>query len=278
MSKRESTFIYSAFTIAMLALIWSDAKAAEQPEMTLGASTAAPAGFLRFCADQPEACAPGVRAEFVQAKAKSVLAQQGELAGGMTASINWTQTFAQARAARLVAPRPSPSPQGFDWASVFAEARERRRAAAEAAALAEQAPVAVDWSSKTQKLLKTVNSNVNRSIARASDDVLFGRSDVWSLSLASGQNAGDCEDYVLEKRRALLDAGLPPQALSIAVVKTQAGQGHAVLLVNTTKGEVALDNLTPWIVPWNKTGYRWDRRQVAGSPFRWVSVEAAAKG
>lgn len=273
MSKRETTFIYSAFTIAMLALMFSDAHAQEAPTMQLGAPAAAPAAYLRLCADQPQVCS-AKDPHAVRVQALATLARQSENEGGATAAINWNQAFATARAQRAA---KAPAGQKVNWSEAFSKARERRQAAAQAEVTAEEAPIALASDAKTQKLLKKVNAQVNRTLERASDDSLYGRSDVWSLPLSSGgRTAGDCEDYVLEKRKALLDAGVPPQALSIAVVKTTAGQGHAVLLVRTDKGEFAMDNLTPWIVRWDETGYTWDRRQVAGSAFHWASVATKA--
>ena len=53
---------------------------------------------------------------------------------------------------------------------------------------------------------------------------------------------GDCEDYVLLKRRMLMQAGWPREALLITVVRDKNGDGHAVLTVKTDKGEYILDN------------------------------------
>jgi predicted transglutaminase-like cysteine proteinase len=78
---------------------------------------------------------------------------------------------------------------------------------------------------------------------------------------------------VLEKHAALVQAGVAPSALSIAVVKTGWGEIHAVLLIATDKGEFVLDNLSPWVVSWDKTTYRWISRQKAGAAFDWVSVD-----
>ncbi len=53
---------------------------------------------------------------------------------------------------------------------------------------------------------------------------------------------GDCEDYVLLKRRMLMQAGWPREALLITVVRDKKGEGHAVLTVKTDKGDFILDN------------------------------------
>lgn len=117
--------------------------------------------------------------------------------------------------------------------------------------------------------LNEINRGVNRAIRPTSDQAVFGEADHWSIP--TGRRAsGDCEDYVLAKRQALIDAGAPAEALSIAVVETSRREIHAVLLVATSEGEVVLDNLSPWIVSWSKTSYRWLQRQAPGSALTWV--------
>ena len=82
---------------------------------------------------------------------------------------------------------------------------------------------------------------------------------------------GDCEDYALEKRRRLIEAGVSAEALSMAVVVTRRGERHAVLVVAFESGDVVLDNLTPWPTPWADLGYTWIERQV-GSSNAWTTV------
>lgn len=96
--------------------------------------------------------------------------------------------------------------------------------------------------------LKRVNSQVNRRIQPRNDR----GADVWSASATSG----DCEDYVLAKRRALIKAGISPSSLRIAYVKTREGVGHAILVVKTNGKDLVLDNLTATVKPLSQTGYR----------------------
>jgi predicted transglutaminase-like cysteine proteinase len=100
----------------------------------------------------------------------------------------------------------------------------------------------------TLALLKRVNAKVNALITPRND----GHADVWSASATSG----DCEDYVLAKRRALIKAGLPASSLRIAYVKTRGGVGHAILVVKTSKGDYVLDNLNRSVRPLSQSGYR----------------------
>ena len=73
----------------------------------------------------------------------------------------------------------------------------------------------------------------------------------------------------------LINAGLSPSALSIAVVVTLRDEVHAVLLLSTDQGEYVLDSLSNSILPWEKAGYRWRQRQVAGSVTSWAMVATA---
>lgn len=106
----------------------------------------------------------------------------------------------------------------------------------------------VEATSDLMATLKRVNSSVNRSIKPRNDS----GADVWSASAS----AGDCEDYVLAKRSALIRAGVPASSLRIAYVKTKRGVGHAVLVVKTNGKDLVLDNLTATIRPLSQTGYR----------------------
>jgi predicted transglutaminase-like cysteine proteinase len=55
-------------------------------------------------------------------------------------------------------------------------------------------------------VLRSVNLKVNRSITEISDRKQHGKREVWSFPA----KAGDCEDYVLAKRAALMRRGFKP--------------------------------------------------------------------
>ena len=121
--------------------------------------------------------------------------------------------------------------------------------------------------------LDRVNLRINRAIRYVSDRTLYGDEDYWRLPLdAGGRAEGDCKDYVLEKRRALIAHGVPAADLSIAIVETSWGETHAVLLVTTDRGELVLDSLSPWIKPWQDVRYRWIERQAPGRQLTWVKL------
>jgi predicted transglutaminase-like cysteine proteinase len=96
--------------------------------------------------------------------------------------------------------------------------------------------------------LERINSQVNRSITPRKDR----GADVWSVDVS----VGDCEDFALTKRRALINAGLPASSLRLAYVKTRRGEGHAILVVKTTRGDFVLDNLNASVRPLSQSGYR----------------------
>lgn len=99
----------------------------------------------------------------------------------------------------------------------------------------------------TQAMLSSVNRSVNASIQPQ-----VRRAQTWQL----GASAGDCKDYAMNKRAALIARGVPAGALRLAVGFTSRGEGHAVLVVRTNQGDLVLDNLTSEIMPANRTGLR----------------------
>jgi predicted transglutaminase-like cysteine proteinase len=117
-------------------------------------------------------------------------------------------------------------------------------------------------------VMQKVNNAANLAIEPITDQDLWGISERWSYP----NKRGDCEDYVLSKRRALMDLGVPASGLLITVVRQQNGDGHAVLTVRTSRGDYILDNLEPKILLWNKTSYRFLKRQSEFDSGQWVSV------
>jgi predicted transglutaminase-like cysteine proteinase len=116
-----------------------------------------------------------------------------------------------------------------------------------------------------------VNNLVNNNIKPMPDLKHWGVADSWDYP---DDDYGDCEDYVLLKRRLLMRAGWPRQALLITVVRDGKGEGHAVLTVKTDKGEFVLDNQEPQVLLWDKTGYQFEIRQSQSDPNVWVGLSA----
>ncbi len=131
------------------------------------------------------------------------------------------------------------------------------------------APRDVVLTAKAWKDLVRINKWVNDTIRPVTDLEHWGVVEKWSYP---DDGYGDCEDYVLLKRRTLIQAGWPREALLITVVRDKKGEGHAVLTVKTDKGEFVLDNQNPEIMSWLETGYRFVKRQSQSNPNIWVSL------
>ena len=117
--------------------------------------------------------------------------------------------------------------------------------------------------------LVRINQTVNADIKPMTDLEHYGVVEKWAYP---EDGYGDCEDYVLLKRRMLMEAGWPREALLITVVRETSGDGHAVLTVKTDRGDLVLDNQNEAIVLWSESGYRFVKRQSQSDPNVWVSL------
>lgn len=118
-----------------------------------------------------------------------------------------------------------------------------------------------------QQLLK-INTEFNTSIVPVTDEALYQVTEFWTYP----HGYGDCEDYVLAKRRALIKNGWAPSTLLISVVRQLNGEGHAVLMVRTDRGDLVLDNQAGLIKVWNDTPYRYIKRQSQTNSGEWVDI------
>jgi predicted transglutaminase-like cysteine proteinase len=118
-------------------------------------------------------------------------------------------------------------------------------------------------------LMYQVNNFVNDKIAPVSDEDLYGEVEHWAYPT----DAGDCEDYVLLKKRYLENVGFSAEALLITVVLDEKNEGHAVLTVTTKDGDYVLDNRRNDVKRWNNTGYKFLKRQSHGNPLQWVALQ-----
>ena len=122
-------------------------------------------------------------------------------------------------------------------------------------------------------MLNAVNSYINDAITPKTDRELYGVEEHWTLP----RSAGDCEDYVLLKRRELIKRGWPESALLITVVLDEHGDGHAVLTVRTAQGDFVLDNKHSRVLLWRDTPYTFIKRQSYRSPRLWVALTPLLK-
>ena len=118
------------------------------------------------------------------------------------------------------------------------------------------------------KQLLTVNSDFNASIMPATDADLYKIEEFWTYP----NGYGDCEDYALAKRRQLMNLGWSPSTLMLTVVRQQNGEGHAVLMVRTDRGDLVLDNQEGLIKLWKDTPYRYLKRQSQFNAAMWVDI------
>jgi predicted transglutaminase-like cysteine proteinase len=117
--------------------------------------------------------------------------------------------------------------------------------------------------------LDAINRAVNREIEPVTDLELYGEADHWTIPKVRG----DCEDYVLLKRKRLIALGWPPSALLITVVRDERGDGHAVLTARTLQGDFILDNKTDEIKIWHRVRYQFVMRQSYLNPRVWMSLD-----
>ena len=118
-------------------------------------------------------------------------------------------------------------------------------------------------------ILDRVNREVNRRIRPLAKRSTIGR---WEVAPARG----DCNDFAVTKRHALIARGLPAGALRLAVARTSWGEGHLVLVAKTSAGDYVLDNLSNRLRPWDATGHAYSKIQSSSDPAGWVSVERRA--
>ncbi len=133
-------------------------------------------------------------------------------------------------------------------------------------------PEAVRLTRRTWAKLARVNEAVNEGIRQALDIDHNGVLDLWEFP---DDGSGDCEDYQLLKRRLLVEEGVPRRAMRMAVVLDAKGEGHAVLMVRTTRGDLVLDNMTSAVTTAQGSGYVFLKRE-SGEAGRWVSLSPPA--
>ena len=128
----------------------------------------------------------------------------------------------------------------------------------------------VDLTASRKAELSRVNASVNRRIRERSDLSSTGKDDYWGVPT----KYGDCEDFAILKKRELMKLGWPASALLLTVV-TLGGEGHTVLTVRTSAGDLVLDNRTSAIKDWSRTGYRYFARQSQSDGKSWERIGSA---
>ena len=116
--------------------------------------------------------------------------------------------------------------------------------------------------------LIAVNDRMNRDIVPVTDADLYKVEEFWTYP----DGYGDCEDIALAKRRELIAEGWDASALLMAVVRETSGDGHAVLMVRTDRGDLVLDNQDGRVLLWNETPYQFLKRQSQADAGQWVDL------
>jgi predicted transglutaminase-like cysteine proteinase len=127
----------------------------------------------------------------------------------------------------------------------------------------------------TPKLWKTIvamNGKINREIDPVTDMEHWGVVDRWDMA---EDGRGDCEEYVMVKRRKLAEAGIPRRAMLVTVVIDEENAGHAVLMIRTDRGDFILDNKRNSVLTWQQTGYVYVKRE-AQDRVAWTSLGGVA--
>jgi predicted transglutaminase-like cysteine proteinase len=197
----------------------------------------------------------------MSAGAKAIL-KRGAAAGIMALSLLGWKTASTAQSRPLFASVGAQAQPPIGWVQFCVEYDPECKTRP-------SAPRDVVLSADAWKDMVRTNRWVNDNIRPITDLAHWGVVERWNYP---DDGYGDCEDYALAKRRILIEAGWPREALLMTVVRDQNGDGHAILTVKTDKGEFILDNERDDILLWSDTGYRFVKRQSQSDPNVWVSL------
>ena len=109
--------------------------------------------------------------------------------------------------------------------------------------------------------INEINTDVNTTVKYKSDLALYQQPDFWTIA----ESEGDCDDYVLTKRKRLHEAGVAKDVMRIATCWTENGEYHAVLLLETNAGTLVLDNRFNNILHFQELMYSWHLIQTTYS-------------
>ncbi len=130
-------------------------------------------------------------------------------------------------------------------------------------------PLNIELTPENLRKIERVQRWVNSLVKPVPDMKHWGIIDKWNYPT---DGKGDCEDFALLKRKLLMEEGFPRQSLLMTVVKDEHNEGHAVLTVKTTAGELILDNMNDGVLSWDQTGYRYVKRQSQTDQNIWEQI------
>ena len=125
--------------------------------------------------------------------------------------------------------------------------------------------------------LKRINKEVNKDITYEVDATLHDRVDYWTV--VEGKGRGDCDDYALTKiKRLIEETKWDRENLSIAICYVEdskgragKGEGHAVAVARTDKGDFVVDNRHKKPMAYDKLPYKWVMMEDYANK-RWVRI------
>lgn len=130
---------------------------------------------------------------------------------------------------------------------------------------------AVHLTQQNWQQLLDVNTWFNTTIVPETDQQLYHVPEFWTYP----NGYGDCEDIALAKRRQLIEDGWPASTLLMTVARDKDGEGHAVLMVRTDRGDFILDNQDSMIRDWKDSPYHFLKRQSQADAGEWVGIDDA---
>lgn len=124
-------------------------------------------------------------------------------------------------------------------------------------------PATVALTTERYRELEEVQRKVNAAIA-------YGTTTSWNPLARNG----DCKTFAARKSLELLDRGWPAGALRIATAFVNDNSReqlayHAVLLVDTDRGTIVLDNRQRRPRPWRELSYIWMTAQARSGNGGW---------
>lgn len=117
--------------------------------------------------------------------------------------------------------------------------------------------------------LLEVNSHFNTAIVPETDEQLYHVAEFWTYP----HGFGDCEDIALAKQAQLEADGWPASVVLMTVAREADGEGHAVLMVRTDRGDFILDNQDSTVRDWKDSPYHLLKRQSQANAGQWVGLE-----
>lgn len=116
-------------------------------------------------------------------------------------------------------------------------------------------------------IVREVNSRTNAAVSyQARPDV------IWAYPT---NKTGDCRSIALLKRQNLVEAGIPRGAMALALAVNRKKEGHVVILLRTSRGELVLDSETDTVSHWSRSGLTFVKRQIYERPIDWVALDVA---